>query len=278
MRCYLIFLTLVPFSSLLAQVSGSFDGANEFITDGDSLTTGWVVNKAWPFRVKLSGFDVHNAASGGYGLDTMARLAFENVYPHRSNIAAWNILVIFGGSDNIASGLSIEKTYGFLVGYANTARAQGFKVIVLTPVSRVGWDPQLAGYASLIRETWFYFADEIADLNADPRLGCDGCSTTPLFPDQIHVTDDGQQMIADIVRASVDRLMKQKLSSFANVNVGGGYYVRGVAGATFSKKIQCGDGSVGIERVSGGLIVENTCPDELGDRSAVRPPTVTMLR
>ena len=98
---------------------------------------------------------------------------------------------------------------------ATLFKKAGWKVIVCTLIDRgdrgannqTYFDNWYTPYNNKLRSSYKYFADEIADLAADANLGAYGASSnTTYFVDKVHPTTAGQQLIANIVQAAINKI------------------------------------------------------------------------
>lgn len=149
-------------------------------------------------------------------------------------------------------GITPVATYNELVAYARERRAAGFKVIIGTMVSRTGsngngtFDSQKNTYNALIRANWANFADGIADLAGDARLGADGAysNLTYFQADGIHINDTGAAIVAGIVSTAIDRLTEGNVKDLNDLYVTG---KMGIGTTSLSEKLS----------VAGNIIVTN---------------------
>lgn len=117
-----------------------------------------------------------------------------------------NVIVLEAGSNDIANAHQPADVYANLVSYVAGRHAKGWKVIVWTMLSRVGWDQKKDQYNALI-EANSAGADEVVVFDSTP-LGIDNGYANPLWfnPDEIHpltvgVTTYEAPMISTAVNA-----------------------------------------------------------------------------
>jgi lysophospholipase L1-like esterase len=157
------------------------------VCDGDSITFNG--NPTYPEQLKYQQpSQIFNVAVPGQTLATMLANAPANVDTKLPPNTP-GIVVIWGGTNDIGQGTSVSDTYATLVSYCQARRAAGWKVVVVTMLSRTGFDQQHDQYDALIRAGWTGFADSLADVAANSTLGADGASTnTTYFNGGIHPT------------------------------------------------------------------------------------------
>jgi lysophospholipase L1-like esterase len=160
------------------------------VADGDSITQ----DGGSPYSSQLSlsplNWRVSNVAQSGETIATMLSLAPTRVDPLYNSGALDNVVVIWGGTNDLENGATVAATYANLAAYVAARHAKGWKVVVVTMISRVNLDTQKDAYNALIVANTAG-ADAIASLISTP-LGCDGCySNTTWFGDQIHPTAAG---------------------------------------------------------------------------------------
>lgn len=202
---------------------------NFFIAVGDSITAGDVAGTT-PYTNFLTfangTFDVSNIGLDSETLATMGTNAPANVAPlARRDVQ--NICVVFGGTNDIAiGGQTAAATYTLLQNFCATVRAAGFKVIVVTAVSRTGgWDTTLAAYNALITAGYAGFADGLADVGGNANLAPNGSnfSNTSFFlADAIHPkASSDQNIIAPIINAAINAITTSALVPQVKTTFGG---------------------------------------------------------
>jgi lysophospholipase L1-like esterase len=299
---------LLPSVSFAVSQSSNLSPSRDFndwdptiVFIGDSLTAGSMGTKPyneWITFPKYKGrsFDIVNKGKGGaaLGLENpydanylMIKHMDQDLYPHFHNHSDMNIVVIWGGTnDLIIAGASLADTFYYLYQYCKHAHLMGWKVVVLTMISRINGEGTLNklkppdlnsdaqtilnefyqmeliqngiledvsttkmrlkvnlnrnkdkihkiigdigywqiwgalqgsrhadinGYNTLIRAFWPLFADSLADVAADPRLGTDEAySNKVYFADDTHLNDNGYKIVAGIVKTAVLKLVEKK--------------------------------------------------------------------
>ncbi len=161
------------------------------VADGDSITTGF---GAFPYTNSIlldeSPQRIANVAVFGETLATMLANAPTNVDPLYAPNGN-NIVIIWGGTNDIALGATPAATYANLTSYVAARHAVGWKVIVATMLSRFQLETQKNTYNALILANTAG-ADGIADFSGTP-LGGDGDWANPIYfqADGVHPTTFG---------------------------------------------------------------------------------------
>jgi lysophospholipase L1-like esterase len=192
-------------------------GTKSVITDGDSLTVGQgsSVGKDYPTRLGVGlgasytvtkGLAVGGQTAGDMNND--AETQIDALYSASYND---NILAAWGGTNDIQFGLSAAVAYARYRDYCLRRKAKGFKVIAFTVLPRsdgggiAGVETRRTALNTLIRAHYLEFADALADVAADSRIGDSGdeLNLTYYQTDKVHLSDAGYQIIADIVQPIV---------------------------------------------------------------------------
>lgn len=190
---------------------GATGTTNILVTDGDSITE---YNVYQPLLSLTETFSIQNTAVSGRTLQQMQEAAFTSVDPLYSTKNRYNVDVIFGGTNNFYFSQSLAETYDSLLAYCASRRLAGYKVIVVTMMSRVGTglggatlDSFKNSYNAIIRARWPEFADGLADVASNPNLGADGAyANLTYFTDGVHPTTAGYTIIAGIISNTINRL------------------------------------------------------------------------
>jgi hypothetical protein len=114
-------------------------------------------------------------------------------------------------NDVVLGHVDADTAYNHYVSVAAARRAAGFLVIPTTPPASVSMSNVLRKtVVDRIRANWRDWADELADLAADPDMGQDGQNlNADLFIDGVHPTDAGNKIIARHWSDAVDRLLSR---------------------------------------------------------------------
>jgi lysophospholipase L1-like esterase len=188
--------------------------------DGDSLTAGSCAKTPYPTRLMAAwprSIPWKNIAIGGETLQEMLKNAPQTVDPFYSAGEWRNVVVLWAGTNDIALwNHSNAQIFRELEQYALGRRAQGFTVVVLTllPRSDVAvqavpdFEARRLELNQMIRSRWEEFADLMIDVGADSRVGQAGDEQDRTYytVDRVHLNDNGQQLVADLVGAELHRL------------------------------------------------------------------------
>lgn len=122
--------------------------------------------------------------------------------------AGKNTLLVWGGSNDLFFGLiTYTQAWQCLSRIGDDQRAAGWKVIVMTMLSRTGLDTGKNNLNGLIRNGWKNHFDGLIDVAADPNFGADGAySNVTYFLDNIHPTVAGQVTIGGYMSAEINIL------------------------------------------------------------------------
>ena len=150
----------------------------------------------------------YKSTSSNRTLANMIAEAPVRVDAHYDPMADANICVVMAGGGDLASGGDPQAVLDALRTYCAARRAAGFEVVVLTLLPRsdpVGFDAARAIYNDMLRAQWPTFADGLADVAADPRIGADGANLDPVyFADTVHPTSAGYSIMATAVAPAVE--------------------------------------------------------------------------
>lgn len=131
------------------------------------------------------------------------------------------IVVVFWGANDIATYTDATLIYNNIKAVHAAYRAQGCKTIVVTVMNRIDngkqVDTQRQALNALIRANWQTFADDIADLAAQPLLDDTAAPQNALYfavndvdgLSGVHPTDAGAGLIATEVIKPIKRLVAQ---------------------------------------------------------------------
>jgi lysophospholipase L1-like esterase len=205
---------------LSTYLAGRLAGTGKLIADGDSLTAGFGVGAGLDYVSQLQ-----NRAGGRWAsfvnlgvsaqtLSDMLADAVSDVDAKLDGSKSRNLVVCWGGTNDMFFGASGATAYGRLVSYCTGRRAAGFKVVVLTALPRndagvpADFATQRATFNTSIRSNWATFADALADIAADSRIGDDGdyADATYYNADQVHLTAARYALVAVLVRPGVESL------------------------------------------------------------------------
>ena len=182
---------------------------------GDSLTLGYGAEHPYSRDIVLTDWCGQKVSSTNLGI---SGLKISDMY-HNSDInlnilynfdSALNIVVIWGGTNDIADGVSVLQTYSYLREFCQYERRLGFRVFVMTMISRTGLEKQKNQFNDLIRNDWKKFSDGIIDVAANASIGADGaCSDKAYFnEDGIHLNDAGYAVVCLIAQNALNNFIK----------------------------------------------------------------------
>ena len=201
----------------------------QVVCHGDSLTAGYnassglltATGTTYPgvlARALGPAWRVTNIGTGGWPLDAMTGEAPQKIDPLFSPHLTQNVLIIFGGTNDLGGGhKTAAVAYSRLIAYCRARKAaHPWRILVVTPpvaaypgVYPADFDAQMVQYGALIRRNWRTFADGIVDVQADFRLGTPGAERNPVYfnsHDFTHLTDAGYAIVGRDAAAAVRRL------------------------------------------------------------------------
>lgn len=186
-------------SSLFQNPGGGYNSWGKpvlngnLVADGDSITFGQGATNPYTALMGLSGnsWTITNKGIPGELLSTMLTNAPTAIDPLFTSKFSKNVVVIWGGTNDIANSQQPVDVYANLTSYIAARHAVGWKVIAVTMLSRVGWDAKKDQYNALILANTAK-ADGIADFSGTP-LGVDNgyLNATWFQADEIHPTTLG---------------------------------------------------------------------------------------
>jgi len=126
-----------------------------------------------------------------------------------TNRSGMNILVIWIGVNDIASGTSAQATHSYIKALCDRHRNYGWRVIVATLPSVKTWEADRDTVNKLIYENWTTYADELADIGGNVYLGTDGqyANTTYFSSDSVHLSLTGYEIAGGIISDAIDRVL-----------------------------------------------------------------------
>ncbi len=184
---------------------------------GDSLTAGEKGTYPYTHYINLQPWHgkpwvSFNIGVGGKRLTEMAADADRTLNLKRG--FGLNVAVIWGGTNDLAGhhGTPAE-IFAVLRDFARGERRLGFKVFVMTMISRDGAEGDKNAYNALIRANWAGFADGLIDLAAEPALGADGAFRNPVFSgDGVHLADKGYAWVGALAQGAINRAIERYAS------------------------------------------------------------------
>lgn len=205
-----VHLKLMTMFSLPPQTHG------QIVADGDSITYGFVstTTQEYPYQMQPTlkyPMELRDLGTPG---DTCAQLA--TAYPTSAagfyNAAALNnILIIWCGTNDMATGAQVTpaQAYANLTSYINLAHGTGYKVVAVDMLPRGTVEANRIIFNGLVLAN-AAGAEAIADVAANPIMGCPSCNTNLTYyaTDGVHPIKAGQAILAPIIAAAVNRIIK----------------------------------------------------------------------
>ena len=182
---------------------------------GDSLTQGLAVTNPYPsLMVVPSQYTKVNLGTNSRTISSIYQQADTTVNNNLGQNLTDDIIVVWAGTNDMwgGQGSSPQQAYESLRAFCLYERSLGEKVVVLTMVSRmnnvyVTGETMRNQYNALIRANWSTFADGLADVGGDSRIGQDGdYANLTYFADGAHMTQAGYQVVANILQPILDTL------------------------------------------------------------------------
>lgn len=141
------------------------------------------------------------SASGGARLAQMLAEAPTEVDARYRADADTDICLVMAGAGDIVKGNAVDAIFADVERYCLGRRAAGFRVVVVTllPRSRPDhFESDRLALNALVRDEWPSFADGVADVAADSRIGdtSDNLDRKYYQSDGVHPTDAGYAVMA----------------------------------------------------------------------------------
>jgi lysophospholipase L1-like esterase len=183
--------------------------------EGGSIIIGTGAPSGWDYpsqtAASLSGsWSSFNVASPLATLAAMSEKAAQAVDPHYDQAADLNVCVVMGGAWDLHEGMGPPEVVAQLGDFCRARRAAGFKVVVLTvlPRNSVGYEEVRQQFNVLLRQQWQAFADALADVAADGRVGdaSDCYDPTYYSDDWVHLNAAGYAVMAQVTKPVIDGL------------------------------------------------------------------------
>lgn len=186
--------------------------------DGDSITAGMPDSNAgqsYPYQLLAelgTGYRTINAGVSSTTLDTMegdAATRVDDFLPSGDHVC-----VCFGGTNDLHGGTAVATVQTRYQTYCESRQTAGWKVVACTILPRsdagtpVGFETDRQTFNTWLSSNWATFADALADLGADSRIGDAGdeTDTTYYSADLVHLNATGYGVIAELVGAAVQSL------------------------------------------------------------------------
>lgn len=186
------------------------------VFEGDSLTADGTYSNKVMRMIDLyvrTGNIAHNVATAAQTLyPTIIYDAPNQVDSNHISTGHKNIAVLWAGTNDLYYNkkLTASGLHELIQDWCSGRKAAGFKVIVctITPRSDLfipgNFEERRQILNALIREHYSEYADGIADIAADPRLGDAGDELESMYyTDKVHMTPTGYAIVAGIVRDAI---------------------------------------------------------------------------
>lgn len=191
----------------------------QIIFDGNSLTWGVLRDPASAFPAQTMAllgkqytWTWRNFGLASQQTTTMVGVAATRVDPLYRKHVSHNILVAWEITNDLNAGVAAATALTNFTTYCAARRAAGWKVIVLTVLPRTSasgtFEADRQTINTSIRANWATYADALADVAADSRIGDSGDQndTTYYLADAVHTAAAGDAVVAGIVAAVVAAL------------------------------------------------------------------------
>lgn len=185
--------------------------------EGDSHTEAMTNYDDFPGQIMESpapnGWEFHSVATGGQsligGIDTQRAAQIDPLW---YGLAAANIVVIFAGANDLDGSTTAVELYYALHAYVDDLKNHTWRVIVCTLYGKndAPFNVKRNAFNAMLRAPGgHHFADGLADLAADSRIGADDSylDATYFIPGEVHLTRAGKTVTAGIVKAAIESLL-----------------------------------------------------------------------
>lgn len=189
----------------------------QVIFDGDSLTTGYACLNHSNFPGQTWGllgsdWKMYCVPVAGQTLNAMISDGVAEIDSKYNAGLAKNVVVCWAGLLDIDGGDTPAQALTDLNSYCTARRAAGWQVVVLTCLpSLYISDAERVALNTGIRDNWETFADAIADIAADSRIGDAGDNDNPVYynnsdGNKTHLTQEGFAIVAQITADAINGL------------------------------------------------------------------------
>lgn len=171
---------------------------------------------------------------------------------HESEADA-NVCVVMAGAGDIKFSLDVDEIYAQLRQYCLGRRAAGFQVVVVTLLPRsfpANFEADRLALNQRVRSSWPQFADGLADLGADPRIGdtYDDLDQHYFQADGVHPNASGSAVMAAVIAPVLSDLdWKSDGCQMRLRNAGGNWTAWRAYAPRTSWQIDAGDGVKTVE-------------------------------
>jgi lysophospholipase L1-like esterase len=186
------------------------------VWDGGSIINGYRTSPGLDFPAQTLRLVPHPAVSlvvwsPNRTLPIMLAQAADKVDANHATDADLNVCLVMAGAGDIVAGRDAATIHEALRTYCLARREAGFSVVVLTllPRSKVAYFEDVRqALNDLVRREWRTYADGLADVAADPRIGdlFDDLDQTYYSADGTHPNDAGDAVMATITAPVLNQL------------------------------------------------------------------------
>ena|GEM_PF-2217064 len=180
---------------------------DQLVCDGDSLTYGTgTVENGYVDQIKalLPTLTVRNLGVSGISLTNMFAKQSVHVLPLYSATRTRNILVIWGGVNDLNTIASGAALYDILLNYTQAAQAAGYLVVncTITPATSITGESETrrTDFNTLVN-TNSANANAVVDLASDVRL--DDATDATYYFDGLHMKTTGYAVVSELIAATV---------------------------------------------------------------------------
>ena len=178
------------------------------VWDGGSIVAGHRADPGYDFPTLTLSlvprvYQSYVSSTPGANIGDMLAEAPYDVDLHYRATADLNLCVVLAGGGDFRDGASAADIYDELRTYCSERRAAGFRVVVLTVLPSSGpvtFEATRLAFDAMLRANWSKFADGLADIAADDRIGDTGDNLDPKFylSDGLHLTNAGNAVMASV--------------------------------------------------------------------------------
>jgi hypothetical protein len=235
-----------------------FFGPGVVVWDGGSVIGGYGTSPGMDFPTQTLRLVPHPVTS--IGSVTPAALLEDMLAEGSREVDAWyladadaNICVVMGGAQELRWGRDPSAVHDDLVTYCLGRRTAGFKVIVVTLLPRFepsAYEDARQTFNGLVRATWTAYADGVADIAADRRIGdyLDCCDLQYYQLGAVHPNDAGDAVMAAVTAPVLNRLSWRSSACEIRVrSAGGGWSAWRPYAAGLAWSLEVGDGVKTVE-------------------------------
>jgi len=214
--------------SILYSDIGTYDiDANSFMSgigvktktiacDGNSLTIGTGGSSPYPAQLSVLLGNRWMVRNFGVGAQTTAAMIsdaaaqIDTIFDNSTK----KVVVCWEGTNDLFFGATATAAYNRLVQYCQERQSAGLQVVIATILPRSdtstpgSFETDRQTINTNIRANWATYADALADVAADTRIGDAGdeLNTTYYTADKVHMNDTGYGVVAEIIKTAIETL------------------------------------------------------------------------